>query len=368
VSTASSGSSDGEIGSRIRDHRIARNMTQRDLAGDRYSVSYISAIERGKVQRPSQEALQWCAARLGVSVLELLGESVLVSPDGRWMQQQLSRFAYEQVRTQMLITSGINDDVAEGLQRARKMRRDGSAPVERALIWFSAYGSYLASELAEAQQEAETYRKMVDEAHDARGIAAYHWLMGHIVLATGDIERAHLAFARALDAEPNAPGSPDAAQALRRALAASLRALHDPARAHQVEAEALREYERFANPRENSSWSRMRAEQAAEAGDYLSAYLFIRWAWNSQREAAAHRHAAATYLRHATYPADDVPAERRETELRSALELAGQTGDEETQVLAGANPRGAGRALGRGGGAAPDRCRCYHGERSVSGR
>jgi hypothetical protein len=155
-------------------------------------------------------------------------------------------------------------------------------------------------------------------------------------MATGDIERAHLEFARALDAEPNTPGSPDAAQALRRTLAASLRALHDPAQAHRVEAEALREYERFANPRESSRWLRIWAEQTAETGDYLSAYLFIRWAWNSQREAAAHRHAAATYLRHATYPADDLPAERRETELRRSLELAGLIGDEEIHVLAGA--------------------------------
>src|SRR5688572_25224977 len=53
------------LGGRVRQLRIARGLTQTDLAGDRFSKEYVSQIERGKT-RPTQETIEWLAARLGV--------------------------------------------------------------------------------------------------------------------------------------------------------------------------------------------------------------------------------------------------------------------------------------------------------------
>src|SRR5215472_6735589 len=59
------------LGDRIREARQRMNMTQSELAGTDYSVSYISAIERNKI-RPSLRALAWLASRLNVSLSDLL--------------------------------------------------------------------------------------------------------------------------------------------------------------------------------------------------------------------------------------------------------------------------------------------------------
>ena len=53
------------LGDRVRQLRIARGLTQTDLAGDRFSKEYVSQIERGKT-RPTAETIGWLAARLGV--------------------------------------------------------------------------------------------------------------------------------------------------------------------------------------------------------------------------------------------------------------------------------------------------------------
>ena len=53
------------LGERVRQLRIARGLTQTDLAGDRCSKEYVSQIERGKT-RPTADTIEWLAGRLGV--------------------------------------------------------------------------------------------------------------------------------------------------------------------------------------------------------------------------------------------------------------------------------------------------------------
>ena len=55
------------LGDRVRQLRIAKGLTQTELAGERFSKEYVSQIERGKT-RPTQETLSWIAERLGVDV------------------------------------------------------------------------------------------------------------------------------------------------------------------------------------------------------------------------------------------------------------------------------------------------------------
>ena len=65
------------IGTRLRQIRVARGMTQAELASPRYTHAYVSAIEAGRRQ-PSTKAIEHFAARLGVDPDELL---TVLSPD-----------------------------------------------------------------------------------------------------------------------------------------------------------------------------------------------------------------------------------------------------------------------------------------------
>jgi tetratricopeptide (TPR) repeat protein len=53
------------LGERVRQLRIARGLTQTELAGERCSKEYVSQIERGKT-RPTADTVEWLADRLGV--------------------------------------------------------------------------------------------------------------------------------------------------------------------------------------------------------------------------------------------------------------------------------------------------------------
>src|SRR5205085_6633614 len=59
------------VGARLREVRKARKLTQSQLAGEDFSVSYISAIERGQIH-PSLRALEIFAVRLGLTSTQLL--------------------------------------------------------------------------------------------------------------------------------------------------------------------------------------------------------------------------------------------------------------------------------------------------------
>ena len=62
------------VGARIRSERLRAGLTQQQLAGDRYTKAYISALENGLV-RPSVAALEYLAPRLGSSAGALLADN-----------------------------------------------------------------------------------------------------------------------------------------------------------------------------------------------------------------------------------------------------------------------------------------------------
>lgn len=72
-----------ELGQRVRAHRVARGLTQTDLAAGDMSVGYVSRIESGQ-RRPTASLLTKLAARLGTSLDELLvGTSTQVHDEAR---------------------------------------------------------------------------------------------------------------------------------------------------------------------------------------------------------------------------------------------------------------------------------------------
>jgi tetratricopeptide (TPR) repeat protein len=67
------------VGARLRAARLARRFTQSQLAQPDFSVSYISAIERGQIN-PSLRALEIFAQRLGISSTDLLSRQTGQAP------------------------------------------------------------------------------------------------------------------------------------------------------------------------------------------------------------------------------------------------------------------------------------------------
>ena len=67
------------MGDRVRQLRIAKGLTQTELAGERFTKEYLSQIERGKT-KPTEETIEWLAARLSVDATFL---HVGVSTDER---------------------------------------------------------------------------------------------------------------------------------------------------------------------------------------------------------------------------------------------------------------------------------------------
>jgi len=65
---------DNAVGTRLRTARHRAGLTQRELAGDRYTPAYISALEVGLV-RPSWAALTYLSGRLGLPMHELVREA-----------------------------------------------------------------------------------------------------------------------------------------------------------------------------------------------------------------------------------------------------------------------------------------------------
>jgi len=61
------------IGQRLREARLAAGLTQQQLAGERYTKAYISALENG-IAKPSMAALNYLAPRLGKTASEVLSD------------------------------------------------------------------------------------------------------------------------------------------------------------------------------------------------------------------------------------------------------------------------------------------------------
>ena len=80
------------IGVRIHQARLNAGLTQQQLAGERYTKAYVSALENG-LSKPSMAALNYLASRLGVTSTALMAgdadrwsriEADVLLASGRW--------------------------------------------------------------------------------------------------------------------------------------------------------------------------------------------------------------------------------------------------------------------------------------------
>jgi transcriptional regulator with XRE-family HTH domain len=137
-------------------------MTQEDLAGDTFSKSYISAVERSKMT-PSIPALRILAERLGVTLAYLLGE------------EELDPQAAEAARQER---QPGEDDFVQRMDKAERLlqKQDGAAALER----------------LSSQEDAAAF----GIAYQAR----WNWLYGRALLAQQRAQEASAALERGLEA------------------------------------------------------------------------------------------------------------------------------------------------------------------------
>ncbi len=154
------------IGTRIRAARLAAGLTQQELAGDRYTKAYISALELGHA-KPSMAALDYLAPRLGTRPDRLVGDDT-----ERWTRLEadlhLAAGRYDQAlegfhtlaahepgttrRGELLLGAGEAavrlrrfEEAAGVLQEAHRLLAAGgrTADMRRAIYWQSAVHSAL---------------------------------------------------------------------------------------------------------------------------------------------------------------------------------------------------------------------------------
>ncbi len=163
------------IGARVRGARNAAGWTQAELAGDRFSKAYISALENGLVQ-PSMAALTYLAERLGTSAAALLA-----SDDASWTRLEADlRLAAGDWQAAADAFGELVGHATEPLARAELLRsqaealcrldrgREAIAPASEALATFSRVGRMADAALATYWLSCAYY--MSDSLGEARSL------------------------------------------------------------------------------------------------------------------------------------------------------------------------------------------------------
>ncbi len=130
------------LGQRLRKARLARNLTQSEVAQQRFSVSYISAVERGQI-RPSLGALEKLSERLRVPLSDLLRDDAdieiphAVTVDRSAATEERDEMDARLLQSRILARQGHPQDALEALQNLPTSRL---TPLQHAeLLWRRAY-------------------------------------------------------------------------------------------------------------------------------------------------------------------------------------------------------------------------------------
>jgi tetratricopeptide (TPR) repeat protein len=163
------------IGERLRHARLAAGLTQQQLAGDRYTKAYISALENG-IAKPSMAALNYLAPRLGKSASEILSdpsrawarlEADLALASGNW-QAALDGYASLLEETH---ERGARADLLAGMAETYcRLDRpaDAIAPATEAIAIFRGLGRE--SEVARAEYWLASAQHQQDNLEEARSV------------------------------------------------------------------------------------------------------------------------------------------------------------------------------------------------------
>jgi len=205
-----------EIGARLRRARLAAGLTQQQLAGDRYTKAFVSALENG-LSRPSMAALDFFADRLGVATANLLEdappgwarlEADVALASGRWND------AIEAYRDQLdgVTAPGLRAELLSGLAEALVRRgngREATAPAAEAAQIFASTGRAKEAALAQYWLSAAQYQQ--ENYEEAK--ALLHSILARVRLGLRVEPDFELRLVMALSSNESRTGNHDAALA-----------------------------------------------------------------------------------------------------------------------------------------------------------
>jgi tetratricopeptide (TPR) repeat protein len=346
-----------QIGGRLREARQRAGLTQQQLAGERYTKAYISALETG-IARPSMVALNYLSERLNLAPSHFLDESMpawtrlevdmqLASGDwsaavagyGRLLEGQLDDQARAEVlrgRAEALVRLDRGRDaVAAAAEAARTFASLGRVADEALARYWLAYGLYLSDAEADARSmlhgllervraglkvepefemrllmalaavesrsgnyteslaNLEAARGMADDLDDRRR-AMFLYNLAISYRETGDVEAAIRAGTQGL-ALLRAAGSGFESAQIENDLAMAYLATGNLARASELAQEAHEEFAKAGDDRYLSAVLDTEAQVALARGDSAAALDLARRA-RSLAEATANRAVALTAM------------------------------------------------------------------------
>lgn len=165
------------IGARLRAARLRRSLSQRDLAGDRFTPQYVSSLERGAA-KPSMAALNYLAERLRVPIRDLLD-----APEEPWTR----------VDADVKLASGDNQGAADLYERllatapSATARADALSGLADALCRLNR-GPQAVSAAAEALELFQAAGRPIDAAWTAYTLASAQYQSDNITESRAILE------------------------------------------------------------------------------------------------------------------------------------------------------------------------------------
>ncbi len=160
------------LGARLRRARLTLNMTQSDVARGQFSVSYVSAVERGQIQ-PSLQSLEKLATRLQVPAHHLMrddNQEVISAPVQRRPVENSVTNQVEEVlqQAQIFLQQGMATEAQETLLRFGKQMPSAVTADDRALWHWHLASTYLKLDRPkEARSELDPAVPLAEQAGDA---------------------------------------------------------------------------------------------------------------------------------------------------------------------------------------------------------
>jgi tetratricopeptide (TPR) repeat protein len=386
-----------QIGARLREARRRAGLTQQQLAGERYTKAYISALETG-IARPSMVALNYLSERLGLAPSHFLDEPIpawtrlevdMQLASGQWdaaadgYRRLLESIVDDQSRAEVLrgraealvrLDRGP-EAVTAAAEAARIFGSMGRVADEALARYWLAYGLYLSDaetdarsiltgllervraglrvepdfemrllmalaavesrtgNYAESLAHLEAARGMADDLDDRRR-AMFLYNLAISYRETGDVEAAIRSGIQGL-ALLRAAGSGFESAQIENDLAMAYLATGNVARAGELAAEARQEFERAGDDRYLSAVLDTEAQVALARGDADQALAIARRAREKAEETGNRAVALTTMLTEARALRAQGNAEEAEERYAAAAAVArdGQVASRIREVL-----------------------------------
>jgi len=189
------------VGEKIRAARVALHYTQSKLAAPDFSVSYISAIERGQIH-PSLRALEILAGRLGLASTELLPQRP--QQDERQPAIPLQPEREDDEGEMVLLDAQVRISQSDPTKALALLNKISAKRLKRSQqLWhryLSGYANFLTQHLEDAEH---IFSEMIQAAKDANNSYLHTYILfmlGNTFAALHNTTQALLAYQRCLNA------------------------------------------------------------------------------------------------------------------------------------------------------------------------